>query len=269
VTLGALLVQAAAGAWVIAPPAPTVGDSVTLARVIEAPAETRIRVQPLGASLIVEPLSDPESERTAGGVRVRYRVALFEPGRHALEMPAVELLHRDGRVDVIPPDSAWVTVASVLPAGDTLPPPRPSLGPVPRFPTRWWPAAVLLGVVVAGGVAWGRARRRGRERAEPPGRTSVAVHPPLERWAMAGESRAVASVVAHRLRVRLAGAVPAAGLALGTEECIAVLEAQSSGGPARELGDLLRSLERARFAPAVSGEIARLVERADELREAL
>jgi hypothetical protein len=266
VTGATLLAQvAAAGAWVITPPAPTVGDSVGLERVIAAAAEVRVRLQPLGGSLIVEPLAEPEWARSGEGVRVRYLVALFEPGRHALEMPPVELLHRDGRVDVIPPDTAWVSVASVLPAGDTLPAPRASLGPVPRYPTRWWPGAVLAGLVLAGSAAWGAARRRVPAGTALPLVSSSGGAPPLPRWALAGEARAVASVVAHRVRARLARLVPEASPALATEECLALLDAGRPEGPVRELADLLRALERARFAPAVSGEITRLVERADHL----
>jgi hypothetical protein len=258
-----LLLQA--GAWVIAPSRPTVGDTVELRRAIAAGADVRVRAQPLGASLLLEPLADPAIDRTVSGVQVRYVVALFEPGRHAVAMPAVELVHRDGRVDLTPEDTAWITVASVLPPGDSLPAPRPSLGPLPRFPTRLWPLIALCLAAVAGTASWAVARRRVRPAAAPPAPSGRPAPLPLARWVTSGEGRAVAAVAAERLRGRIARQVPEADRSLGTDECIAVLERQRPEWPVRELTEILRGLDRARFAPAVPSDVILLVERADQM----
>jgi hypothetical protein len=261
----AFLVQ---GAIVISPPAPTVGDTINIVRSITVPSEARARAQPLGSSLLVEPLADPIVLRTAAGTTVRYTVALFEPGRHAVGIPTVELLYRDGRVDVLPGDTAWVTVRSLLPAGDSLPPPKGSLAPIPTFPTRTTPLYAMVGLVVLAIGGWTAARWR--VRAMPPAEdgTGNPPTPPVARWIAAGEGRAVAAIAADRLRERIAELAPEADRALSTEECIAVLEEKHPDWPIRDVSELLRSLERARFAPAAPSDVATLVDRVQQLIEA-
>jgi hypothetical protein len=75
----------------------------------------------------------------------------------------------------------------------------------------------------------------------------------------------VAAVIAERLRGRIAVLVPEAGRGLSTEECLTVLEQRRSDWPIRDLGAALRGLERARFAPAGSGDVAALVKQVDDL----
>jgi hypothetical protein len=260
----ALLFQA--GAMVISPPAPTVGDTITVVRTIPVATDVRARAQPLGSSLVIEPLADPVVSRGAQGITIRYTLALFEAGRHPVGVPPVELLYRDGRVELLPGDTAWVTVRSVLPSrGDSLPPPKESLGPIARFPTRSWPLATMVGaaLVITGG--WGVARRRVKppEREVNPRTTEPAA--PLMRWISAGEGRAVAAVAADRLRNRIAELVPEADRALSTDECITVLETQQPDWPLRDLGDTLRGLERARFASTIPSDVALLVDQVDTL----
>jgi hypothetical protein len=80
-----------------------------------------------------------------------------------------------------------------------------------------------------------------------------------------GEARAVAAVAADRLRERIARLVPEADRSLATEECLSVLDAKRPDWPLRDLADLLRGLDRARFAPAVQSEVAQLVRQVDEM----
>ena len=131
-TLSGLRLLLQAGALVISPPAPAVGDTVTVSRTIEVGSDARARAQPLASSLLVEPLADPVVLRNDRGILVRYTLSVFEPGRHPVDIPPVELVRRDGRVDVVGSETAWITIRSVLPAGDSLPAPMPSLGPVPH-----------------------------------------------------------------------------------------------------------------------------------------
>ncbi len=265
----ALLLQVGAGALVISPAAPSVGDTITVVRTIEAQADARARAQPLGSSLLVEPLADPAVSRGPEGIVVRYTFAMFEAGRHAVGVPPVELVYRDGRVELVPADTAWVAVRSVLPPGDSLPEPAASLGPIARFPTRSTPLFALVGLVLLGITTWAVARRHTGPRSEPAETRTPAPVPPLMRWAAAGEARAVAAIAADRLRTRIAELVPEADRALSADECIAVLDARHPDWPIRDLTDGLHGLERARFAPAVASDVALLIDQVDVLIAAL
>jgi hypothetical protein len=240
-----------------------VGDTVTVVRTIAAPADVRARAQPLGSSLLIEPLADPLVYRNSQGIAIRYTFATFEAGRHPVEVPPVEMVYRDGRVALLPGDTAWVTVRSLLPQGDSLPEPKASLGPVARYPTRLAPLGLLVGLVMLGTGTWVAARRRVRPRTGGIPSVPPAGPPPLMRWIAAGEGRAVAAVAAERLRNRIAQLLPEAGRALSVEECIAVLEEHRTDWPVRDMSELLRALERARFAPAVPSEVALLVDQVE------
>ena len=91
----------------------------------------------------------------------------------------------------------------------------------------------------------------------------------MMRWVAAGEGRAVASVATARLRQRIAALVPEADRALAVEECLEVLAQKRPQWPLRDLGELMQGLERARFAPAVPGDIAILADRVDMLLQSL
>jgi hypothetical protein len=80
-----------------------------------------------------------------------------------------------------------------------------------------------------------------------------------------GEARAVAAVIAERLRGRIAALVPEAGRGLSAEECLTVLAQRRSEWPIRDLGAVLRELERARFAPAVGDDVVALAQQVDDL----
>ena len=114
-------------------------------------------------------------------------------------------------------------------------------------------------------AAWAVGRRRVPADASPPEPAASPGSPPARRWVSAGEGRAVAAIAAERVRARVARLVPEADRALDTEQCIAVLEARRPDWPLRDLSELLRGLDRARFAPAVPSEALHLVEQVDAL----
>lgn len=251
--------------WAVAPATVRVGDTVRVERALSVATGVVTDPTPLDASVTLEPLGPPRAVVEEGRLRVSYRVALFTVGRRAIPMPDIELHHPDGDVSTVFGDTAWVDVARVLPAGDTLPAPRPSLGPVARPPVSPFPAALLVSAVLAVTLGWGVARRRVRPR---PARAWIAAEsadPPVHRWMGAGELRAVASTTTDRLRARIAEQVPAAGRHLDTHACLAVLERERPEWPLRELGGVLQALERARFAPAVPGDVVVLVDDAESM----
>jgi hypothetical protein len=255
--------------WVVSPVYVTVGDTVRLVRRVNAAPDVQARLRPLSATPALEPLTRPRAAYAEGDLTMLYTVALFEPGGHAIAMPPAELLHPDGRVETIPGDTAWIEVASVIPAEDTLPMPRAAADPLVRNPSGVIPLLVLFGFVLGAAAAWGVARRRTRPRPGPGDVEIEPAEPPIERWATAGESRAVAAVTADRLRQHIAQLIPRAGRHLDTEECLHVLNDEVPEWPLRETGEVLRALERARFAPAVPSDVVDVVEQADRLKERL
>jgi len=254
-------------AWRTAPAAPAVGDTVLLERLLPAVSGARARTRGLDASDLVEPLGPPVVVTTPDGLRVRHRLALFAPGVHALPMPAIELLHPDGAVEVVLGDTAFVRVASVIPDTVEAPAPMPSQAPLGRPVRRPGRAAVPVAVVAALTMLWLGWRLRPRRNTRPDARPDdPPSDPPLMRWLAAGERRAVATVAVHRLRAAVAAQVPDAARAPTARDWAAAVAAARPAWPVDELADVLRALERARFAPLGADDLAELVDRADVVR---
>ena len=93
--------------------------------------------------------------------------------------------------------------------------------------------------------------------------------PPVMRWIAAGEHRAVATVTMYRVRDRVAQLVPQAGQSLHIEEWLNVLRTHRPHWPLRELGDVMRTLERASFAPAIPSDVIALADEAEVLVQSL
>lgn len=271
-TAGPVLAQRAGavpGVWRVRPDSITVGDTAYLSRTLPAPAGVSARAPMLARTSVVEPLGEPEIEIARGVLTLTYSLALFEPGRQAILMPAVELFYADGTVETIEGDTAVVRVRSVLPEQDTLLVPRPALGPLARPIRRRGPVLLLVGLAVLAAGAWGIARRRvgpRPARAVPP---PVAASPPIAAWVEAGELRAAAAYLADDLRRRLAKLEPDARSNLDVESLMAVLRRRRPEWPLRDLEDLMRALERARFAPAVPTDLLALSEQVALLIEEL
>ncbi len=255
--------------WHADPSRVTVGDTVVLEReVVVADPAASLHLQPLASSDLVESLAAPQLVRAADGFVARYTVAMFQPGEHTIEMPDLELAYADGRTETLVGGAAFLTVSSVLPESDSLPPLRAFRPPVMRNVTRTIPTALLVMSVVALTTVWGAVRRRSQPR---PGweRVDDADDPPLMRWIAAGEHRAVATVAMHRVRNGVARLVPQAGQSLYIEEWLRVIETQRPDWPLRELGDVMRALERASFAPAIPSDVIALADEAAMLLQSL
>ena len=255
--------------WAAAPASVTVGDTVYLTRTLPASPQVRVRPQPLASTAVVEPLADPVVELLGDVLVLRYAVAVFEPGVQRIAMPQVELFYPDGNTETVLGDTALVRVRSVLPPGDSVPPPRTSLAPLPR-PRRSGTAAVMLvSLVVAGTGAWVIVRKRVGPRPRPLEAIAPAVTAPLRAWVEAGELRAAAAALADQLRRTVAGLEPGAEAGLPTEALLAVLRRRCPGWPLAEIEDVLHALERARFAPAVPHDVLSLAEQVGMLTERL
>ncbi len=250
------------GPWTATPASPTVGDTVWLERQIPVPAGWRVRAGKLDATERAEALGDPSVRRAPAGWLVRYPIVAWAPGTHALTLPPVWRLGPDGRADSVAGGVASFFVRSVIP--DTIRGPQPwgALAPV-RLARRSAlpPAAALL--LASGGLALGLGwRRRAPNAVPPPRRVALDSEVPDARWLAAGEPKAVAARAAFRLRVAVAGAIPEAGPALSTAECLAAVERARPHAPLRELRELLEQLDRVAFASAHGTDVAALAQMA-------
>jgi len=266
--LTVLLLLVQADGWRTTPPSPTVGDTVWVERVVSLPLGWRVRPARLEDGRDVQPLGEPEMTRVAGGWQLRYPVTAWAPGAQTLVLPALWRLGPDGRADSLPGGAVAFTVQSVLPDTVAVPAPRPALAPLRETHRDPWVAAAGAGLSVAlllGALRWRRRPPRpaaaGRRWRPPP-------PVPDARWLAAGEPRAAAARAHGRLRVALARALPAAGLALGTAECLATVERERPELRG-ELGDLLTALDRVAFAAVHGADVADLAARARALAAGL
>lgn len=259
-----LLALQVQSAWTVTPQMVTVGDTVRISRRVTSDADVQARIEPLADDAIIVQLSDPRASFAEGTLGIQYTVAAFAPGTLAVAMPDVELLFPDGRSELVPGDTAWIIVESVL--TDSASAPRAIIGPIDRSERRVWPLVTLVFGVVGMTVAWGVLRRR----QHPPDRVEddagdETPSPPVDRWIAAGEGRAATAYVTHRLRAALATLVPAATRQLDTDTVVEVLIREGPDLPIKEIESVLRELDRARFAPAVVDEFADVIDQAERV----
>jgi hypothetical protein len=261
----ALALGLQAAAWTSQPAAPTVGDTIVLERLVPTAAGAFGRTRALEASEQLEPLGLPTITPAAGGILVRHAVALFAPGTHTIRMPVIEVVHPDGTVEAILGDNAVIMVAAVVPDSVRDPRPMPSQAPIARAVRDVWRAVLPVAAVLLVLGAWLAWRRRRPRAVRPTGTAVPPVELPLMRWLAAGERRAVATVAAHRLRAAVAEVVPASAPITVAGDWAATVGAAQPDWPVAELTDVLRALERARFAPLAADDLAELVDRTDVL----
>jgi hypothetical protein len=231
-------------------PAVTVGDTVWLRREVAVPAGRTVRPADWEPEDPVELLGPPQVLLRGGSAEIAYPVVIWQAGAHILRPPGPLLLGADGTVDSLPPGTITVSVRSVLPIvpPDSTLRPQPRADFVPRSDRTALPLVVLwiLAALLLAPLHWWW-RRRGKPRPPGPLEAGGPARPPLERWADAGESRAVAAAATSRLRSVMAARVPSAHPGLDTESALAELGRVRPDWPLDELGDLLRALDEARF----------------------
>ena len=230
---------------------PTVGDTIWVTRTVELPPGRSLRAAEWEVADPIELLGPPRITLKGGSAEVSYPIAIWRAGFHTVSVPGPLLLSSDGGVDSLRAEVVTLHVASVLPsaATDTSLRPQPRADFVPRPATTPFPLLLflILAIALLAPIHWWW-RRRGH----PAGKRTAAeaggsAKPPLERWADAGESRAVAAAATSRLRNAMAARLPGALPSLDTEAVLAYVADQRPDWPAAELGKVLRALDEARF----------------------
>lgn len=249
---------------------PTVGDTIWVLRTVVVPAGRTLRPADWRPEDPVELLGPPRVVERGDSTEIAYPVVVWRAGTHEAEMPGPLLLGVGGGVDSLAPQRITLQVASVLPQvpPDSILAPQPRADFVPRGTLSILPAlfALVAAALTLAPLHWWW-RRRGP--AVSPGPSASAKREvPLERWADAGEPRAVAASVTARLRAAIALSVPSAHRGLDTGALLLQLAVDRSEWPLDEVSALLRSLDEARFgvepAPAVlelAGDAERLESR--------
>jgi hypothetical protein len=252
---------------------PTVGDTVWLTRMVAVPAGYAVRAADWDPPEPIELLGRARVTATGDSAQIAYPVVAWRPGNHQVELPGPLLLGPGGTVDSLSGTRVRLEVASVLPLvpGDSTLAPQPRAALVQRQVTTpaplliVWAAALALLLPVH--LWW---RRRGKPaRAQPIAIPAQALEPPLDRWADAGEYRAVAGVSAARLRAALAERVAAAHPGLDTERVLAEVAAARPQWPIDEVADLLRALDDARFGVSPSPDVLDLSHSTIDMRDRL
>lgn len=249
------------------PVAPTVGDTIWVARTVAVPPGTTLRPADWDPPDPIQRLGPPRLTPHGDSTDVAYPIVIWRAGPITVDVPGPLLLTSGGRIDSVPPRPQELRIASVLPAA--TPPeslaPQPRADFVPRTSVSAIPLLILLlvSVLLLAPLHWWW-RRRGTPVPRPALTLLREAPPPLDRWWDAGESRAVAAIAARRLRSVIAVRMPAAHTGLDTEDLLRVT-AKRGDWPLRELADLLRALDAARFGQAAVVDPVGLARRADEL----
>lgn len=235
---------------------PTVGDTVWLSRTIAVPPGYVVRAADWDPADPIELLGRPRVVIAGDSAQITYPVVVWQPGVQLVELPGPLLLGPGGTVDSLKGQQVKLEVRSVLPRTT----PDSALSPQPRAAIVAIRAVSLKPLVILWVISltlllplhlwW---RRRGKP-AHAPAPDAPAAEPPLDRWADAGEYRAVANISAVRLRSAVAQRVAAAHPGLDTERLLSDLAAVRPDWPLVELGDILRGLDEARFGVAPASD---------------
>ena len=99
-SLAILIFAAQSLVWSVSPSTVTVGDTVRVTRRVSAEFDARANVLPMTPTDAYLPLSDPIAAYSEGAMVIRYQLAFFETGVHAVPMPNLEILMPDA-VDIL------------------------------------------------------------------------------------------------------------------------------------------------------------------------
>jgi hypothetical protein len=264
------------GGWIAAllllqAPLPTVGDTVWLSRTISVPPGSVVRPADWDPPEPIELMGRPRVIVSGDSAQIAYAVVIWKPGPQLVELPGPLLLGAGGAVDSLRGQQVRIEVRSVLPRTplDSSLAPQPRAAIVPVRAVSLGPLLVLWalsGVLLLPLHFWWRRRGKPGPVALPEVRGA---EPPLDRWADAGEYRAVANISAVRLRTAVAQRVAAAHPGLDTERLLSELAAVKPEWPLGELGDVLRGLDEARFGATPASDALALSRTSVALRARL
>jgi hypothetical protein len=247
--------------WMLQAGAPTVGDTVWIARTVAVPSGGAVRPAPWAPTGDVEALGPPRVTTRGDSVEIAYPAVAWLAGQHAVEIPGPLLLLAGGGVDSLPAQRVTLTIASVLPAGAE---PRdlkvqPPTDTVRRNDRTLRPVLLLLLlstlVLVPLHIWW---RRRGK--VAPLASPSRAAPLPLARWNDLGESRVVLAAATATLRAALARGAPGSANQPDSASVMTAVERERPDWPAAEIREMLASLDEARFMPAAFPDAGRLAD---------
>src|SRR6185503_12150963 len=129
-------------------PAPTVGDTVWVARMVAVPAGATLRPADWDAPEPIERLGAPVVAARGDSTEVAYPIVVWRAGPLTVDIPGPLVLRAGGPIDSLPPLSVSLRIASVLPAvpQDSVLAPQPRADYVPRTSATPIPLLVLLTV---------------------------------------------------------------------------------------------------------------------------
>lgn len=250
---------------------PTVGDTIWVSRTVAVPAGRTLRPADWRPGDPVELLGPPRVSERGDSTEIAYPVVVWRAGTHEAEIPGPLILGVGGGVDSLSPQRITLQVASVLPEvpPDSVLAPQPRAEFVPRGTRGILPVllALLAAALLLAPLHWWW-RRRGPAVLPPvpaPGNGGV----PLERWADAGEPRAVAASVTAGLRTAIALGVPSAHRGLDTDALLVRLTEDRPDWPLAEMGAVLRSLDEARFGTEPAHAVLEVARDAERLQSRL
>jgi hypothetical protein len=250
----------------------TVGDTIWVIREVSVPPGRVVRAAIWDPADPVELLGPGRVISRGETAQVEYPIVVWRPGDYTLSPPGPLLLASDGREDSLPPEPVKLHVESVLPSvpEDSVLPPQPAAGFVPRSAPTFLPLVLLWGAaaLLLAPLHWWW-RKRGPSVRRNPSEVRVRGNPPLERWADAGETRAVTAAVTARLRSTLATDPGDMSEQLDTEALIEQLRRSRPEWPLDELQALLRDLDLARFGDSTEADVLALARRAERLEPQL
>lgn len=246
------------GQWMIAPPSPTVGDTIWLFRIVPHAAEWRVRAGPFDNQGDVVSLGDPQVSYGATADTVRYAVVAWTAGPQHFPLPSLWLMGVGGHSDSLPGGTGTVTVRSVIPADSARPAPKALLPPLDPQPDSLWPPLIAGVASVVALVLAVRLRRRSARATAPPAEFVTGGGAPDARWLAAGEPKAVAARAARVLREALARVVPDAGEFLPVREALEAAEGKMPGATFRRVRESLLALDQVAYAVAHGTDVGQL-----------
>lgn len=252
---------------------PTVGDTIWVSRTVSVPPGSTVRAGDWELGDSIEALGPARVSVRGGSAVVAYPIVIWRPGAYALHPPGPLLLGADGTVDSLASEAVELRVGSVLPRvpPDSTLRPQPRAEFVPRVATSPLPLVILgmIAIALLAPLHWWWRRRGPTVSEAARGRTDEPISEVLERWADAGEFRAVAAAATARLRSTIGNALPAAHPALDTEAVLGEVSRARNDWPLAEMRDLLHSLDEARFGRTTFPDAIGLARWAAELEPKL